>query len=95
MRRYAEGLLKQYDANKNGVLDKDEWTQVRTITPDTDANKDGAVTIEELTAKLSGFGQQGAGASSGSSGSSTSSDRLELKKYCPRCNKHVVHKETK
>ncbi|HND52301.1 MAG TPA: hypothetical protein PLV92_07885, partial [Pirellulaceae bacterium] len=61
VRRYAEGLLKQYDANKNGVLDKDEWTQVRTITPDTDANKDGAVTIEELTAKLSGFGQQGAG----------------------------------
>ena len=21
--------------------------------------------------------------------------RLELKKYCPRCNKHQLHKETK
>ena len=21
--------------------------------------------------------------------------RVEWKKYCPRCNKHVVHKETK
>ena len=22
-------------------------------------------------------------------------DRLELKKYCPHCKKHTVHKETK
>ncbi len=22
-------------------------------------------------------------------------DRLELKKYCPRCNKHTAHRETK
>jgi len=22
-------------------------------------------------------------------------ERVEWKKYCPRCNKHVVHKETK
>ncbi len=21
--------------------------------------------------------------------------RLELKKFCPRCNKHTIHKETK
>lgn len=21
--------------------------------------------------------------------------RLELKKYCPKCNKHTLHKETK
>ncbi len=24
-----------------------------------------------------------------------SSERLELMKFCPRCNKHTVHKETK
>jgi large subunit ribosomal protein L33 len=23
------------------------------------------------------------------------SARLEIKKYCPYCNKHVIHKETK
>jgi large subunit ribosomal protein L33 len=23
------------------------------------------------------------------------SERIELKKYCPFCNKHTVHKETK
>ncbi len=22
-------------------------------------------------------------------------DRVELKKYCPRCNTHTLHKETK
>jgi len=22
-------------------------------------------------------------------------ERLELKKFCPRCNKHTLHKETK
>ncbi len=22
-------------------------------------------------------------------------DRLEMKKYCPRCKKHTAHKETK
>ena len=22
-------------------------------------------------------------------------DRLEVKKFCPRCNKHTVHKETR
>jgi large subunit ribosomal protein L33 len=25
----------------------------------------------------------------------TTKDRLELKKYCPRCKKHTVHKESK
>ena len=25
----------------------------------------------------------------------TNKDRMEMKKHCPRCNKHTVHKETK
>ena len=25
----------------------------------------------------------------------TLKERMELKKHCPRCNKHTVHKETK
>ena len=25
----------------------------------------------------------------------TLKERMELKKYCPRCNSHTVHKETK
>lgn len=25
----------------------------------------------------------------------TTKDRLEINKYCPKCNKHTVHKESK
>ena len=25
----------------------------------------------------------------------TKTDRMVIKKYCPKCNKHTVHKETK
>lgn len=25
----------------------------------------------------------------------TTTERLELKKYCPNCNSHTLHKETK
>ncbi|MFV0425298.1 MAG: 50S ribosomal protein L33 [Bacilli bacterium] len=27
--------------------------------------------------------------------SASNNERLEVKKYCSRCNKHTVHKETK
>ena len=26
---------------------------------------------------------------------STASDRIEISKYCPHCNAHTIHKETK
>jgi hypothetical protein len=70
IRSYAEGLLRQYDANKNGVLDKDEWSNARSISKDTDANGDGTVTLDELTAKLGSYGKD-EGRSSGSSSSTT------------------------
>lgn len=71
IRSYAEGLLRQYDANKNGVLDKDEWSNARSISKDTDANGDGTVTLDELTAKLGSYGKD-EGRSSGSSSSTAS-----------------------
>lgn len=73
VKAYAEGLLKQNDANKNGVLDKDEWANVRSITRDTDANNDGMVTLDELTTKLGSFGSgSGSSSSTASSGSGSS-----------------------
>ncbi len=71
VRAYAEGLLKQNDANKNGVLDKDEWANVRSITRDTDANNDGTVTLDELTTKLGSYGRDENRSGSGSSSSSS------------------------
>ncbi len=70
VRRYAEGLLRQYDANKNGVLEKDEWQKMRGYSRNSDANGDGILTLDELTARLSNYGKSGS-----SSAASTSDTR--------------------
>lgn len=69
VKKYAESLLKQNDANSNGLLEKAEWAEVRSISKDTDTNNDGIVTLDELVAKLAGYGKS----SSGSTASTTSS----------------------
>ncbi|QDU93336.1 EF-hand domain-containing protein [Lignipirellula cremea] len=66
-RRYAESLLKQYDTNKNGVLEKDEW---RGESANADSNNDSVVTLDELTVRLSNYSKD-SGSSSSSSGSSS------------------------
>jgi len=70
MRRYAESLLRQYDKNKNGVLEKDEWSQMRGTWHDADANGDGTITLDELGAKLGRYSGRGSSSSSSSSPSS-------------------------
>lgn len=70
IRRYAESLMRQYDKNKNGVLEKDEWMQMRGTWHDADTNGDGTITLDELSAKLGQY--SGRSSSSSSSGSSSS-----------------------
>ena len=41
MREYAKSLLKQYDKNKDGVLQKDEWSRMRGKIKEGDSNGDG------------------------------------------------------
>lgn len=72
-KKYAESLVKQHDNNKNGVLDRDEWSNVKSITKETDLNNDSVVTIEELTVKLTNDAKQAAAPSGGGSSSSSSS----------------------
>jgi Ca2+-binding EF-hand superfamily protein len=57
-RGYAESLLRQYDKNKNGQLERDEWSELRGGLRDSDRNGDGIVTLDELTAKLAEFSQR-------------------------------------
>ena len=71
VRRYAEGLLKQYDENKNGQLEKNEWSQARSITRETDANNDGVITLDELVTKLANFGKESSSSSSTASSSAS------------------------
>jgi hypothetical protein len=80
--------LRQYDKNKNGVLEKDEWVQMRGSWRDADRDGNGIITLEELTAKLGQYSRPGSatpssassgpsssGSSSGSSGPSSSAGR--------------------
>jgi Ca2+-binding EF-hand superfamily protein len=71
VRSYAKGLLNQYDANKDGVLQKDEWSKMKSYHQQADANNDNVITLDELAAKLASYGKQGR--SSWSSGSSSRS----------------------
>jgi Ca2+-binding EF-hand superfamily protein len=74
IRKYAEALLKQYDENKNGVLEKSEWSKMRGSPEKHDRNNDSVVTLDELTHGLSEYSRSGTSSGGGSSyNSSTSS----------------------
>ena len=51
IREYADGLIKKYDKNKNGYLEKDEWGPVRNAE-EADKNRNGILTTDELTIQL-------------------------------------------
>ena len=55
VREYAQGLLNRYDRNKNGMLEKDEWKDMKSEHQAADVNKDEVITLEELAMKLSGY----------------------------------------
>jgi Ca2+-binding EF-hand superfamily protein len=58
-RGYAEGMIKHYDKSKNGMLEKDEWKDMRSEHQSSDANKDGVITIDELAAHLQSYSERG------------------------------------
>lgn len=63
-RGIAEMILRRYDRNQNGVLDKDEWGQMRNDPTAADRNHDSQITVDELAVWLVERGrerQQGGG----------------------------------
>jgi hypothetical protein len=76
LRMFAEAQLRQSDANKNGVLEREEWTRLRE--PESyDKDNDGKITVDELLARYAertrggpggGGGDRGAGAGDGGRG---------------------------
>lgn len=73
VQQYAEGLLRQYDANKSGVLEREEWKNMRGDPESVDTNHDGRITLDELKAKVASYFRGSAAGSSSSGGSSSSS----------------------
>lgn len=54
IRRYAEVLLRRYDENKNGVLERDEWSKMRS--PERyNTNGDSVITLDEIVYGITNF----------------------------------------
>jgi Ca2+-binding EF-hand superfamily protein len=51
-RSFAQAKMKQFDKNNNGQLEKEEWSQMNDGEK-YDLNKDGAVSLDEMTQYLS------------------------------------------
>jgi Ca2+-binding EF-hand superfamily protein len=49
IRKYAKSLLKDYDKNGNGQLEKEEWSQMKEKYWMADKNHDGVITLDEIT----------------------------------------------
>jgi len=89
IRKYAQSLLKQYDKNKNGQLEKEEWQEIKGNIKSADKNGDGVITLDELTEWLAADSQRGpkqnsgeaiaSAASSSSSSSGSKSAALQSK----------------
>ena len=55
--------MKQYDENKNGRLERDEWSRMRGSWQDADRNSDGMLTLEEITNHLNRYSRGRTGGS--------------------------------
>ena len=82
IRRFADSMFYRYDRNRNGVLEREEWGDMR-MAQGADRNDDGKITKEELTARLAEYSgrrsrdedRDSSGAESGSESGSIVSGR--------------------
>lgn len=65
--RFAESMMSRYDENKDGILQKEEWANMRGDPAAADKNRDGLITKEELAERLGSFGGGGGGPGGGGS----------------------------
>lgn len=55
VRRYAEELIEKYDANHSGQIEEEEWAKMEGSPAAIDADKSGAISLDELLAYLSKY----------------------------------------
>jgi hypothetical protein len=55
LQRYARSLLIQYDRNKNGQLEREEWGRMRGNPQRADRNRDQVLTVDELAQHLATY----------------------------------------
>jgi hypothetical protein len=71
LRRIAQAMLSRYDVNKDGILQKDEWSKMSNEPEKGDKNGDGQITLDEMSERLGEW--RPSGATSGSSAAPVSS----------------------
>lgn len=54
----ARSMMAQHDANKNGRLEKKEWTKLRGNPGAADKNRDGVLSMDELASHLVSYGKR-------------------------------------
>jgi Ca2+-binding EF-hand superfamily protein len=91
-KRYAEGLLREHDKNKDGMLQRDEWKEMKTEHQGADANSDGVITLGELTNRVSAYSS---GAKSSPSSSSSGSSSYGSRSYKRSSDKDKAASDTK
>ncbi len=52
IRAYAASMMKRYDKNGDGILDKSEWSQMGGDPEKYDRNHDGKITLDEMVEGL-------------------------------------------
>ncbi len=55
--RYVENLIRRHDADKDGVLDEQEWRGVAGNPQEADLDHDGMITSDELTQRIVVYGR--------------------------------------
>ena len=64
-----DSVIRQYDKNKDGVIDKEEMAAMPSRLRTADRNGDGRITREEMTAYFMEFSRRGGGPPGGPSSS--------------------------
>ena len=74
-RGFAEGMMRRFDGNQNGRLEKDEWSKLPSEHQAYDTNKDTIITVDELAAGMQARYGSGRSRDGSSSSSSTASSK--------------------
>lgn len=89
--RYADALIRQYDKDKDGKLNKEEVGAMRRPPSGADADGDGVITRAELIDSISGATkQQGSSSETGSSSSNSQSRSERRSSSSSRSNSRSV-----